>query len=109
MGIAICNRIGYNCDAIRHITTRINVNGILNGMTSIIGILIKISILTSILVAVAITTNGIDFNLSKISESGCGYDNSSNNGRNIKRQLISYTLSRIMNVIFFITQQCLNH
>ena len=105
MEIDICNSIGYRCDTVCHITIRINVYGIRTGMTSIVNILIKVSILTSILVAVTIIIDIINSNLNKISDSECGYDNSSNvTGNNQTTRvapIILYKLFRSVGCLFY--------
>ena len=55
----ICNRIKYNSDAIGLITIRIAVYDVLDGMSSVINILIKLSILVLFLDALTIVFNGI--------------------------------------------------
>ena len=73
--------IGFNCNTICFITMGINICGILNGIKSVIYILIKILILVSVLVALAIVFDENNSNLDKIDESECDCDSNSNVSR----------------------------
>ena len=105
--IDIWNTVGYNCNTCT-ITMGINVCGILDVMTSVMNIVIKIAILLSALVVFTVVLDEINSNLDKINESEYGYnihsDVSKNNPPTRVTPLILHKLFVIIVFIFLIMQ-----